>query len=146
MRSPRQRLLVSFVVSPLVALPIMACASLLFQLWLMTTPVERFQEGIEVEAILVGGLLALLVAYPVMLVLGIPITLALRKLNLFRPLVMVPLGVLAGAAPFLPFSNSPDSTVLQVTGGLSGAVTAWLVWRISSGGPLQGRTGAGMGA
>lgn len=128
----RDRLTLAFGVSPLIAFPVT-----MFLLWVwqvgtrvfLGVPGHGFWGELDFSALL--SLFATLCAYLVTLVLGIPVTLALRKHHLFRAGVMASAGGLAGAVPFLYWL--PDSWELMSVSVPNGVAVAWLVWRISTG-------------
>ncbi|HEY9422351.1 MAG TPA: hypothetical protein VIW92_13115, partial [Thermoanaerobaculia bacterium] len=85
---------------------------------------------------LLWGMAALWVAYPVMLVLGIPITLALWKYTPFRLPVLKFAGVLVGLVTFFFLIHSSDVLrdgesilPLLLASVLSGGATAEQVWK-----------------
>lgn len=141
---PGSRLLLAFVVGPLATFPVAVC---IFVLWpWLSVPAwgSTVYTCIGLRACAFTGWIALILAYSVMAVVGIPIGLALRKLNLYRAPVMALAGALAGTLPSLfltrsalrnPHEGDPSALLLLLVAGvLSGAASAWLVWRISSGG------------
>lgn len=116
-----RRLMRPISLAPLVALPatfaVVMISEAPFSGW------QSFQETLL--AGLWVGAVAVVVAYPVMLIVGIPIILVLWKLGLFRPGVIAVAGALVGG---LPFVSSGELTFLLAAGVLSGLLAGTIVW------------------
>jgi predicted DCC family thiol-disulfide oxidoreductase YuxK len=138
-------LLRSCWISPLMAFPMTVGV---FTLW---WPLSQFATGESLGpseapeilgAALVAGIASLGLAYPAMLMLGIPITLALRKLTPFRLPVMMLTGGLAGCLAFSLYDQLWDwmrdlryAPPMLAASVLSGIATAERVWRRQAGAP-----------
>lgn len=133
-----KRLLRSCWIGPLAAFPVTLCV---FAVWVPWRQVMEGQsEGIldllrGLGISLLFGLAAIWVAYPVMLVLGVPTTLALWKLTPFRLPVLKFAGGLAGLIVF-SYMQSLDwlsdwgiMPPLLLACVLSGAATGAQVWK-----------------
>jgi len=143
------RLLTAFAVAPLATFPatLLIVAATFFFLggsppsWSFLTRVE---SSIGLGAYI--GLVALVYAYPIMLAVGIPVILALRKLGRFRLAPLATAGAVAGALPFLPIFLGGLSEIMKGrsdemlpfgvmylnAGLLSGFLTACLAWLMTS--------------
>jgi hypothetical protein len=146
---PNLRFLTAFAIAPLATFPatlLVVTAAFLIQdgspsSWSFLT---RMESSVGAGAYI--GLCALLYAYPIMLVVGIPVTLALRKLGRLRLGTLGGAGAVAGALPFLPFLLAGFSETLAGraderleigimylnSGMLSGFLTACLVWLMTA--------------
>jgi len=142
---PIPKLLTAFAVAPLATFPAtLLVATVLGTIFPYDCPpgcsfLMRLRGSAGLGAYV--GLIALLYAFPIMLLLGIPVTLALRRLGRFRLNTMAGAGALVGALPFLPFllggltaGVRGDTEVLPfailwlVAGTMSGLLTACVVW------------------
>jgi hypothetical protein len=148
------RLLAAFAVAPLATFPATLLVVTVAFLRMGGSPsswslLTRVESSVGVGAYV--GLIALLYAYPITLVVGVPVTLALRKLGRFRVETMAVAGCVAGAVPFLPlFLGGLSLAVKNLMGGrrleemlpfgsmylnaglLSGFLTAYLIWLMAS--------------
>jgi|GEM_PF-4296934 len=137
------RLLKSFAIAPLVTLPV---TGTVFAIWFARgwpDFIGQFGLGVMI------GSIGLLWAYPLMLFVGIPVTLAIRRLRLFGPATMAVTGAVVGALPFFvdarqeirllrmhhpdAWSRASDPLMFLTAGTLSGLICAYLVWRRTSG-------------